>query len=1289
MKFITETTLKRHKKVIYKIKRLSSIFLIVFVALASVASSFFVYPVQKVQAADCADPVAPEVLVIDKPELDPGLNEKLRYYVSYKPAVPAEQCKTIGVTFRIYIYDSVTSNLPATGYTTYQEREGRWNEGKGIYEGGGEIETGLWTQFTNGGYIYAYVDEKGDGVFTVSEQVGPYQGFSLKNGSGPHQTPPDFPIINTAEGYTTFELNSFGISITSLAKEYRVAMDKPTEVNLRYKLAWEDPSKAPALGSSYLNVNDSPNPDPEMRAVYAGYHYKGNKLDCLGGKVTIASPINPNCEEGDLNKSGGTRSNQLPTSVLEDIKIPFDTIKAKITEQPVAGKPAKVSIMLFPIIDLDYSNFTTIACPSCLNTDKALSNRPLELTVTIFATEEELNNTPCTESPDPAHLRECGGEVTATGTDTTSAADKGSTANAVVDFIAKVIGTILWFIQVLIFNIFASVILPLLVALLSIRTYTDAFALVILPGWELLRNLANIFFIVVLLVIGLATLFRVSKYQYRTLLVHLILAALLVNFSLIITQSVVAVAETVQHQFLPEEDKGIAIRVIANKLMIPPLEQGNLTPAEFTVKGRLSDSLSRLIFPFFYLSLSIMAFIVMTSLVFFVLIRMLVIWVLLMTSPLAFVAWILPDTKQWTSKWMGYLLKYAFFVTILAFFLNISATVAQKQAGVLKGLYQVNESSSLADFLSRIATNIFVMGFLVAGIYVAQSSGVIGAKTLGKYAKMGGQLPFKALAGAGKLAGSGAKALGERGFEGIQNVTGITMDPREIKKGKEMWKAERAKEKAERLRQRKLGENTWAGKAFGSGFGAAVASPEQMFENLGSAKGAKTMLKKITGRRDKLKEKEEAAKQRAEGVRDIMTEDEREYLGEELDRLKSEHSQGGIQHGNDGAKELSDQIDGELDKIQKQKQELAKGSDPDKLEKNKKLDQQKQAWEKAKEELEKSDEGEVDVGAIKQGLEAIDGTVAAEFVKKAEAIKDHLPESKNNTKEIENLEKSMKKDDELRVANGFSEFDSAQPPGYVKFASKEKSDIDTALSKASEAARGMDFKRLMKASVETAKDEAKIEADFKDRGIHDDHGALIAEFDAAYGKKNQKDIQAVVQRLIASNGYSGQMLEHYGYEKSALGMREFMKDKMGIEEKSADKRSLALLSKLDEINRKNGNHGLGSMTQRVGQNIVMRTVESQAAAYGKEVANQNTNSFLQSPDTNILASEVDKTSGKTTERLTDPAVKRIKSMSGSDAAKLISRMSPGVRRRIVKSENYQSAGFNPTIKAALEGRYKK
>jgi hypothetical protein len=383
------------------------------------------------------------------------------------------------------------------------------------------------------------------------------------------------------------------------------------------------------------------------------------------------------------------------------------------------------------------------------------------------------------------------------------------TAGGIIDFIADILLTLVSFINSFIFYIFSYVVLPLLSALLSIRTYTDAFALVILPGWELLRNLANIFFIVVLLVIGLATIFRLPRYQYRSLLLNVILAALLVNFSLIITQSVIAIAETVQHQFLPPEEGGVAINVIANRLMIAPAEQSAVTPKG--IDDRFTDSLSRLVFPFFYLSLTLMAFVVMTSLVFFVLVRMLVIWVLLMTSPIAFVAWILPDTKKWTEKWKDNLFRYAPFVAILGFFLNIAAFVAQQQAGILQGLYNVNGDSGLANFISRIATNLFVMGFLVAGVIFAQSAGVYGGKALGKYAKGAGALPFKALGGA---VGGASKFGADYVFGGSR------VDPRVWKKS---FKDYTEGQKKKRYENRRAKQGNWA--------------PENLIKNLDPFQG--------------------------------------------------------------------------------------------------------------------------------------------------------------------------------------------------------------------------------------------------------------------------------------------------------------------------------------------------------------------------------------------------------------------------------------------------------------------
>ncbi len=53
--------------------------------------------------------------------------------------------------------------------------------------------------------------------------------------------------------------------------------------------------------------------------------------------------------------------------------------------------------------------------------------------------------------------------------------------------------------------------------------------------WGILRDFINVFFILILLIIAFATIFNVSKYRARDLLPKLIIAALLINFSLIIT----------------------------------------------------------------------------------------------------------------------------------------------------------------------------------------------------------------------------------------------------------------------------------------------------------------------------------------------------------------------------------------------------------------------------------------------------------------------------------------------------------------------------------------------------------------------------------------------------------------------------------------------------------------------------------------------------------------------------------------------------------------------------------
>jgi hypothetical protein len=49
-------------------------------------------------------------------------------------------------------------------------------------------------------------------------------------------------------------------------------------------------------------------------------------------------------------------------------------------------------------------------------------------------------------------------------------------------------------------------------------------------GWVITRDIANMFFIVILLVIAFATILQIEQYNYKKWLPKLILMAILINF---------------------------------------------------------------------------------------------------------------------------------------------------------------------------------------------------------------------------------------------------------------------------------------------------------------------------------------------------------------------------------------------------------------------------------------------------------------------------------------------------------------------------------------------------------------------------------------------------------------------------------------------------------------------------------------------------------------------------------------------------------------------------------------
>ncbi len=428
-----------------------------------------------------------------------------------------------------------------------------------------------------------------------------------------------------------------------------------------------------------------------------------------------------------------------------------------------------------------------------------------------------------------------GSSILASAQDTVTADESGSPVNnpqtkegnVLLGFLNQLINAIVGLLQELLYLVFYYFIAPIIQAMLNIRTYTDVFAAVIYPGWEVVRNVCNILFIVALIAIGLGTLFRVESYQYKHLLVDLIIAALLVNFSLVIAQAVLGVADTVQSQFLPNNVE--VIRSLARDLMAG----WKTLTWDFAGTGYFSNTIQ----PLFALALSIGSFIVFAALAGFLVIRIVMLWVLLMLSPLAYAMRVLPSTKSYAAKWWGEFLKYAFFTPIIAFFLNMAAVINNQYNAAFNGSGSVLQkliddpslvgNSSLAAFVFRVGSNVIILVFIVIAIKAAEEAGVFGADAVAKAAKGGLLAPFK-------TAGALTKWAGERSFEGVQNKLGMTLDPR-------IWKHD-AEEYFKKQKQNRMLERE-SKKIKGVPFGA----PRDMLENYWNAKGLKRVWKSRFG----------------------------------------------------------------------------------------------------------------------------------------------------------------------------------------------------------------------------------------------------------------------------------------------------------------------------------------------------------------------------------------------------------------------------------------------------------
>ncbi|MBX4198842.1 hypothetical protein KW800_01010 [Candidatus Parcubacteria bacterium] len=213
-------------------------------------------------------------------------------------------------------------------------------------------------------------------------------------------------------------------------------------------------------------------------------------------------------------------------------------------------------------------------------------------------------------------------------------------------------------------------------------------------AWGVIRDVANMGFIFVLLYTAIMTIF--GEGNYRETIVRTVIAAILINFSLFFTKVIIdasnLLALTFYRAIAPSAGADFLSSGISNAIVEPmgittlwQASGGALSHiSNFSIMGILA-SIVLLVSAFIFFAIGIM----------FV-IRYVVLIFVLILSPIAFVANILPGVKKYSGQWWDALLGQAFFAPIYFLLTWVSIVVIQ-------GITKANLNGAPSDFSAALS----------------------------------------------------------------------------------------------------------------------------------------------------------------------------------------------------------------------------------------------------------------------------------------------------------------------------------------------------------------------------------------------------------------------------------------------------------------------------------------------------------------------------------------------------------------------------------------------------------
>jgi hypothetical protein len=252
-------------------------------------------------------------------------------------------------------------------------------------------------------------------------------------------------------------------------------------------------------------------------------------------------------------------------------------------------------------------------------------------------------------------------------------------------------------------------------------------------GWSTVRDVLNLSFIFALVYIGLKLIFNADDSSAKRSLGYLLVAALLINFSLFISKFVIdlanSLASIIYYQGLSNATQGIS-SVLMGMLGISTIMNIPVTDVSaLGTAGGLAVIFGTFIF------LLIMAY-VLFAFAIMILIRAIILFFLMIFSPIMFLGFIFSDFMKYSRDYMSKLLGNAFFAPAVIFMLYLSVSIMQhfkiqfsNDAAGQASLGYLFSSNDYDVGMQAFLVFSIGIGLLLLSLSVAKRMGAAGAST--------------------------------------------------------------------------------------------------------------------------------------------------------------------------------------------------------------------------------------------------------------------------------------------------------------------------------------------------------------------------------------------------------------------------------------------------------------------------------------------------------------------------------------------------------------------------------